>query len=110
MVKFFFFGGGMGDASNSEHPPDFRTSCEGEGRSAQVHGRGTLRTSPWTQNNCMEGDKVRQGQTSRLLDQIGPVGRFGEEKKKNILNVNSKSPHQKLRNSPMILMVLFMFS
>ena len=27
---------------------------------------------------ALEGDKQKHGQTSRLLVQIGPVGRFGE--------------------------------
>ena len=43
---------GVGHESNSEHLPVFRAPCEGKGRSAPVHGRGTLRTSPRTQKSC----------------------------------------------------------
>ena len=42
-----------------------------EGRSAPVHGRKKI---------AWGGDRIRtsDGRTSRLLDRIGPVGRFGE--------------------------------
>ena len=67
---------------NLEHLPVFRASREGEGCSAPVHGRGTLRTSPRKQKiNCMgrgQTMSVSRGHTSQLLHRIGPVGRFGE--------------------------------
>ena len=44
-----------------------------------VHGRGTLCTSPTMQKNCMgRGHQQTHGRTSRLLDQLRPEGRVGE--------------------------------
>ena len=60
-------GRGGGVTPISEQLPVFRAPREDEGRSAPVHGRG------------MHGKGTTYGQTSRLLDRIGPVGRFGEK-------------------------------
>ena len=54
---------GWGGASNSEHLPVFRAPCEGEARSAPVHGQGTFRTSPPLQKN-----RMGRGQTDRQTD------------------------------------------
>ena len=72
------------DASISEHLPVFRAPREGDGRSAPVHGRVALCTSPLTQKKLHgEGTYIHAyGRTLRLLDRIGPVGQFGEKKKK----------------------------
>ena len=51
--------GGVGVAPISEHLPVFRTPREGEGRSATVHGRGTLRLSP-RKKKYMKMGKDRQ--------------------------------------------------
>ena len=68
-------------ASNSEHLPVFMAEREGEGRSAPVHRCGTLRPrSTQKKKNCMGWGQTTHTvrQTSWLLDQIGPVGLFGE--------------------------------
>ena len=71
--------------------------ARGQGR-GQGRGRGTLRTSPRTRNTPphstqkkshgtttnIAGDNNKHQtnrRTSQLLDQIGPVGRFGENSK-----------------------------
>ena len=57
-----------GVASNSEHFPVFRAQRKGEGHSAPVHGRGTLRPGP-CKKIVWEGDTQHTNrQTSRLLD------------------------------------------
>ena len=62
------------------HLPVFRASRKGQGRSAPVHGRGTLRTSP-RKKIAREGDIYIYiyPWTLQLLDQIGPMGRFGDK-------------------------------
>ena len=71
--------------SNSEHLPFFRAPHEGKGCSPPVHGRGALCPGP-CKKISLEGDTqhTTHGRTSRLLDQIGPVGRFGENKPKSL--------------------------
>ena len=54
---------GVGDASISEHLLVFRAPCKGDGRSAPVHVRVTLRTSP-----RMQKYRMGRGQTDRQTD------------------------------------------
>ena len=76
------------DASNSEHLPVFSAPREGEGRSAPVHGLGTLRTSPQTQKKLHgKGTRYIQHTTYKIWTDIATtrpnwpsaVGRFGEK-------------------------------
>ena len=47
---------GGGVASNLEHLPVYRAPRKGEGRSAPVHGQGTLRPGPCKKKIAWEGD------------------------------------------------------
>ena len=46
------------DASISEHLPVFRAPRKDDGRSAPVHGRVTLHTSPRTQKITLKGTNI----------------------------------------------------
>ena len=67
---------GGGVVSNSEYLPVFRAPRRGEGRSAPVHRRGTLRTSLWmkvappryTQKNCTGRGQTTHKKTDRHRD------------------------------------------
>ena len=73
--------GGGGDACISEHLPVFRAPREADGRMHQSTDEGRIHNFP-DATNCMgrgQSQTQRNGRTLRLLDQIGPVGRFGEK-------------------------------
>ena len=68
-----------GGASNSEHLPVFRAPREGNGRMHQSTDEGRMHQSTDAKKSHGKGtDTETDGRTSRLLDRIGPVGRFGE--------------------------------
>ena len=79
---------GRGTLRISPRTRDAPHQSTDEGHSAPVPGRGTLRTSTRTRDAphqstdaiaiAWEGDIYIERQTSRLLDRIGPVGRFVE--------------------------------
>ena len=78
--------------SNSEQLTVFRGPREADGRMHQSMGEGRMHQSTDAKKIAWEGDKVsqpaRHGQTSGLLDPIGPLGRIGEKDSDWVTTIN----------------------
>ena len=96
--------GGMGGTSNSEHLPIFRAPCEGKGRSAPVHGRGTLRPGQRKKKITWEGDKQQTDiATTRPNRPSGPIRWKSLNKKYTLLH---KKYATVLQNKEITILVL----